>query len=559
MGDTDLEPEVGAASRTSAPRAPGPAATADGSGPPAAAGADAQQRLAAAVATGSLWDLLAARADASPDAPALLTDDRCLTFGELRDDAERAARWLAALGVTPASMVSWQLPTRPSTVVLSAALCRLGAVQNPILHLYRERELRVAFSQLRPQLHLCPGTWGGVDFTALADEAAKGLPDRPRTVVVDADLADLAAGPGPELPAPPPPTAVDEVRWVYYTSGTTAEPKGVRHSDRTLIAGGVGLARALDLSPDDIGSIAFPFAHIAGPDYLIMMLTVGFPSVLLERFVPEQAVATLRRHRATMAGGSTAFYQAYLAEQRKQPGVPLLPSLRLLSGGGAPMPPSLFHQLSEEMGVRAVHGYGMTEVPMIAMGRPGDTDEQLANTVGRPVDGCEVRIVTAEGTQAPPGVDGEVRVRGPMVCLGYTDAQLTAEAFDAEGYFRTGDIGHFRPDGHLVLTGRLKDIIIRKGENISAKEIEDLLYAMPQVGDVAVIGLPDPERGERVCAVVEPAPGQPPLRFEEMVEHLRAAGLMPQKIPEQLEVVDRLPRSETLQKVRKDELRRRFG
>jgi non-ribosomal peptide synthetase component E (peptide arylation enzyme) len=132
---------------------------------------------------------------------------------------------------------------------------------------------------------------------------------------------------------------------------------------------------------------------------------------------------------------------------------------------------------------------------------------------------------------------------------------MTAEAFDADGYFRTGDVGHLRPDGHVVLTGRLKDIIIRKGENISAKEIEDLLYTHPKVGDVAVIGLPDRERGERVCAVVETAKGAEPLGFDEMVAHLRAAGLMNQKVPEQLEVVDALPRNETLNKVLKYKLR----
>jgi acyl-CoA synthetase (AMP-forming)/AMP-acid ligase II len=142
-----------------------------------------------------------------------------------------------------------------------------------------------------------------------------------------------------------------------------------------------------------------------------------------------------------------------------------------------------------------------------------------------------------------------------MVCKGYTDPVLSAESFDDQGYFRTGDVGHFRPDGHVVLTGRLKDIIIRKGENISAKEVEDLLYTHPKVGDVAVVGLPDPERGERVCAVVETAKGAAPLGFEEMVEHLRGAGLMKQKIPEQLEVVETLPRNNTLNKVLKYKLR----
>jgi cyclohexanecarboxylate-CoA ligase len=197
----------------------------------------------------------------------------------------------------------------------------------------------------------------------------------------------------------------------------------------------------------------------------------------------------------------------------------------------------------------------MTEIPMCAMGSPDDTDEQLADTAGPPVTGAEIRAVLPDGSVAAHDVDGELRVRGTMVCKGYTDPALTAEAFDDDGWFRTGDLGHVRSDGRIVVTGRIKDIIIRKGENVSAKELEDLLYEHPKVADVAVIGLPDRERGERVCAVVEQAPGEAPLEFDEMVEYLRAAGLMVQKIPEQLEIVDELPRNQTLHKVLKSQLR----
>ena len=376
----------------------------------------------------------------------------------------------------------------------------------------------------------------------------------PEVLVVD---DGLPTGDPSSLPEPAP--AGDAVRWIYYTSGTTSDPKGVRHTDQTLLAGGKGLAVALAMSPDDVGSIAFPFTHIAGPDYLVMILMCGFPSVLVEAFVPDQVVEVYRRLGVTMAGGSTAFYTAFLNEQRKQPRDHVIPSLRLLSGGGAPKPPEIYFEVRREMGVPVVHGYGMTEVPMISMGTPDDTDDQLAHTDGKPIVGAELRVVALDGTPAPAGVDGEVRVRGAMVCKGYTDAALDKEAFDDDGFFRTGDLGHLRPDGHLVLTGRVKDIIIRKGENISAKEVEDVLYTHPKVGDVAVIGVPDPERGERVCAVVEPAPGQEPLTFDEMVALCNDAGLMRQKIPEQLEVTDRLPRNETLNKVLKQKLREQYA
>jgi cyclohexanecarboxylate-CoA ligase len=153
--------------------------------------------------------------------------------------------------------------------------------------------------------------------------------------------------------------------------------------------------------------------------------------------------------------------------------------------------------------------------------------------------------VTHDGDVAGPGEEGEIRLRGPMVFRGYTDPSLTADAFDPDGYFRTGDLGRLRPDGHLVVTGRLKDVIVRKGENISAKEIEDILYTHPKVDDVAVIGLPDPERGERVCAVVQIADANPRFSFEEMAAHCRDAGLMIQKVPEQLELRAEMPRAAT--------------
>ncbi len=502
---------------------------------------------------GSLWELVDRRAGATPDRRMLVDqDDREITFAQFRDRCAAVAAGLHDMGIGPGSPVSWQLPSRIETVVLSVALARLGAVQNPVIHIYREREVAFALRQIGAGHFFVPGSWRGFDYLSMARAVGDEL-DAPPELHVAVD--ELPEGNPATLPPPPSPDTFDDVRWIYYTSGTTSEPKGVRHSDRTLVTGGRGLAVALAMSEDDVGSIAFPFAHIAGPDYLVMVLALGLQTVMVEAFVPDQAVAVFRRHGATMVGGSTAFYQAFLNEQRKQPGEAIIPSLRIMSGGGAPMPPQVYFEVGHEIGVKVAHGYGMTEVPMITMGSPEDSDEQLANTVGRPVEGAELKVVTVEDTEAPVGDDGEIRVRGPMVCKGYTDAELTTQSFDADGYFRTGDVGHVRPDGHVVLTGRLKDIIIRKGENISAKEVEDLLYTHPKVGDVAVVGVPDLERGERVCAVVETAAGSGPIGFEEMVGHLRSAGLMTQKIPEQLEVVEALPRNQTLNKVLKYKLR----
>jgi cyclohexanecarboxylate-CoA ligase len=490
----------------------------------------------------TLWELVARRADLTPDRPVLLQDDgadhRTLTFGGLREGAERVAAGLYGMGVRPGTVVAWQLPTRIETALLSFALARLGAVQSPVIPFYRDREVAFALRESRAEFFAVPGTWRGYDHTGMARRlGARGVFEA---------YDDLPEGDPAVLPAPP--AEGTSVRWIYWTSGTTSDPKGVLHTDRSLIAGGSCLAHALHLTADDVGSMAFPYAHIGGPDYTVMLLLYGFPAVMFEQFALPDALEGYRRHGVTVAGGSTAFYSMFLAEQRKQPGTKVIPTLRLLAGGGAPKPPDLYHAVTREMGVQLTHGYGMTEVPMITMGSPDDTAENLATTEGRPPAEMEIRIV-----------DGEVRLRGEAVCQGYLDPAQTAEAFDEEGFLRTGDLGRLTETGHLVLTGRRKDVIIRKGENISAKEIEDLLHRHPAVGDVAVIGLPDAERGERVCAVVEREAGAGELTLAAVTAYLRAEGLSVHKLPEQLEVVDALPRGDTLRKVLKYKLRERYS
>lgn len=505
-------------------------------------------------ASRTFWELVGRRAALTPDRPVLIQDDRTLTFGELRDRCERVAAGLYGLGVRPGSVVAWQLPTRLETALLSFALARLGAVQTPVIPFYRDREVGFALRESRADFFAVPGTWRGFDHLAMAHRLAAELEDPPLVLEAYESLPD-----GDPALLPPPPESGTAVRWIYWTSGTTSDPKGVLHTDRSLIAGGSCLAHALRPTPDDVGSMAFPYAHVAGPDYTVMLLLYGFPAVMFEHFAMPDALDGYRRHGVTVAGGSTAFYSMFLAEQRKAPDRRVVPTLRLLAGGGAPKPPEIYHAVVREMGVQLTHGYGMTEVPMITMGAPDDTAENLAETEGRPPAGMEIRIADEHGKPVPPGVDGEVRLRGEAVCRGYLDPAASAAAFDADGFLITGDIGHLLPSGHLTLTGRLKDIIIRKGENISAKEIEDLLHRHPGVGDAAVIGLPDAERGERVCAVVEQPVGAAALTLAEVTAHLRREGLSVHKLPEQLEVVDALPRNEGLRKVLKYRLRARFA
>jgi acyl-CoA synthetase (AMP-forming)/AMP-acid ligase II len=198
---------------------------------------------------------------------------------------------------------------------------------------------------------------------------------------------------------------------------------------------------------------------------------------------------------------------------------------------------------NEVGGVGIVSGYGLTEAPILTMASVDDADDKLADTEGQASPGVDLKVVTIDGKVAGPAEEGEIRAKGPQVCRGYLDSSLDAEAFDEEGFFRTGDLGFVDAEGYVVITGRLKDVIIRKGENISAKEVEDLLYTHDKIADVAVIGLPDPSLGERCCAVVALQDAGNPLEFNEMVDFLKDKGLMMQKIPEQLETVDVIPRN----------------
>jgi cyclohexanecarboxylate-CoA ligase len=501
----------------------------------------------------TLWALLQDRVRLSPDAPMWIDEhDRRLTFAEYLMWTERVAAGLYNLGIREGTAVSWQLPNKLETAVFSMALSRLGALQNPIIALYREREVGALLRISEARWFATPGVWRGFDYTAMGEQLAAAL-DHP------CDVLDCSVSLPEGDPAvlPPAPTDGDVVRWLYSTSGTTSLPKAVRHTDGTLIAGGFGMAAATDFTPAEVGCVPFPYAHIGGPDNLIMQLRIGFGALLLEAFVPDAAIEVMRRYGVTTLGGSTAHYQAFLQAQRRTPGEPILPSLRTLVGGGAPKPPELFWQLKREIGVEIRHGYGMTECPMIAVGAPGDTDEELANTDGRPVLGCEVRILDGDDQPVAADVDGDIVVRGPMLMRGYTDASANAASFLPDGFFRTGDRGHLRVTGHVILTGRRKDMIIRKGENLSPREIEDVLAAHPSIGAVAVIGLPDAERGERICAVVELRLGAASIGLRDVRQICRDAGLMMQKTPEQLEIVEVLPRNPTM-KILKRELVERF-
>ena len=491
----------------------------------------------------TLWELIEWRAEETPDDLFAVDEtERSTSFAEYRDLCLRAAAGLHGMGIGQGSAVSWQLPTWLEATVLVGALARLGAVQNPILPIYREREVGFATRQTGASLLIVPSEFRGFDFSAMAETVKAHTPG------LEVLLCDKSLPEGDPATLPARRVSTD-VRWVFYTSGTTADPKGARHTDETIYAAAHAMNTALQLTADDRGALVFPFTHIGGITWLFSGLITGASHVLVEAFIPEPTVELMRKYDCTLAGAGTPFHMAYLGIQRAAgAGQSILPKVRAYPGGGAPKPPQLHYDIKAEIGgVGIVSGYGLTEAPILSMASVDDPDQKLADTEGRASPGVELRVV-----------DGEIRAKGPQLFKGYLDESLNADAFDEDGWFRTGDLGYLDDGGYVVITGRLKDVIIRKGENISAKEVEDLLYQHPKVADVAVIGLPDPSLGERCCAVVAPKEAGDPLTMEEMTSFLREKGLMVQKLPEQLELVDAVPRNPA-GKILKHDLRDRYS
>ena len=454
--------------------------------------------VASPVADPGLWELVEARAAEAPDAVLAIDEDgRTLTGREFRDAAERAAAGLLAHGVGPDVNVSWMLPTWLESAVLVAALARLGAIQNPMLPILGPREMRFIAGQTGASLLIVPSEWRG---RAFADEAREIAKEQPGLEVLVADHA-LPEGDPSTLPPPPAPTSAADapVRWIFYTSGTTADPKGARHTDLTVKASAIGMIEALEVTDADRAAMVFPFTHIGGIGWLFTMLITGCVCIFVEAFVPATTIPVLQRERVTLAGAGTPFHMAYLAAQRDQPDTPLFPEARAYPGGGAPKPPQLHYEVKararrrrHRVGLRAHRDADPHDEHRARHRRAARGDR------GCPTPGVELRIVTLDGKVAGEGEEGEIRAKGPQVFRGYLDASLDAAAFDEDGWFRTGDLGKIDRDGHVLITGRVKDIIIRHGENISAKELEDLLFTHPKIADVAVIGLARPA-DRRAC------------------------------------------------------------
>lgn len=465
-----------------------------------------------------------------------------LTFAELARRVTRLSAELANLGVAPGRSVLIQLPNWWETLVAFHAVSRLGAVVNPVIPIYRESEIAFIVGQTRPAAIVVPHRFRGVDYVEMISRALAEAQVETAVVVVRPDGDEISgrisfddllearqSEATPSRPAVPP----DNIALLLYTSGTTAAPKGVLHSHETLVYECRSIASVCGLGPDMPVFMPSPLTHITGFLYgFLLPAMIGCPVALVDVWNPQRAVEVIEEVGCRFTAAATPFLQN-LTERYEHEG--RRSALSYFACGGADVPPDLVRQAACVLGSYVCRVYGSSEFPTFTFGPLDASENQRAETDGYPVGEVHYRL-----DEVSDGV-GELLVRGPELFHGYLDAALNDDAFTADGFFRTGDLASVDESGFIRIRGRKKDIIIRKGENISAREVEDHLYAHEAVRDVAVIALPDPKRGERVCAVVVAA--DPELRLEDLTEHLSRRRLAKQKWPEQLELVAELPRT----------------
>ena len=452
------------------------------------------------------------------------------------------------------SVVSFMLPNWHEAAAIYLGATLAGMVVNPILPSLRDRELLFILQDVRSRLIFIPATLRQQDHAAMLSRVVAQLDSPPEVVVVRGPpgphtpyetliqheksvVAQTAASPDPDdLPSPDP----DAVRMILYTSGTTGRAKGVMHTHNSIHALLCQIREHWLVGRGDKFLVPSPIAHIGGSIYAFEApLLLGTTAVLMDRWNADDAVKLMEAEGCTHMAGATPFLEQLLAAARRTG--TRLPTLKLFVCGGASVPPSLIRDAAtffERAVVTRV--YGSTEVPVTTVGatRTGD-GRHGAETDGRP-GLAEIKLIDHNG--APAG-EGEICARGPQMLVGYLHPEDETPAFDAEGYFKTGDLARWVDDAYIVVTGRAKDIIIRNGENISPKEVEDLLVGHPGIAEVSIVGIPDPRTGERACAVIVPkqAPGPDVASLRSFLDSLGVATF---KVPEAVVIWDALPKND---------------
>jgi acyl-CoA synthetase (AMP-forming)/AMP-acid ligase II len=506
-----------------------------------------EARAQAAYASG-LWvretlaDALRRAAQETPDRELVREGARSLDARTVLAQAETLAQ--AMLARAPAgSVVSFMLPNWLESVPIYMAATLAGMVVNPLLPSLRDRDLQFILNDVGSRLIFVPAQFRNHDYVAMMSRVKGLLNPAPEVVVLrgepgphtayDSLFEETVAHQAlPELDA-------DSVRMVMYTSGTTGTPKGVMHSHNSLHALLCQLRKHWRVDPGDGFLVPSPVSHIGGSIYVFEApLLLGARAVLMEKWDADDAVALIDRERCTHTAGATPFLEGILSAAKRAN--TRLPSLKVFICGGASVPPSLVRQGADYFEKAAVSRvYGSTEVPVTTVGVMDPADVQhAAETDGRPGI-AEVRLI-ADGKDAP---EGEIRARGPQMLRGYLHAEDEATVFDEGGYYRTGDIGKWIDGDYLVVSGRAKDIIIRNGENISPKEVEDFLVDHENILEITIVGLPDPKTGERACAVIVPKQ-KPGPDVDSLKAFLKSQGVATFKFPEQVAIWDSLPKND---------------
>ncbi len=483
------------------------------------------------------------------------------SYAEIDDEARRVVSLLREQGVQPGEAVAFQLPNWREAVVSFAALALGGYVLVPIVHIYGRKEVAFILEQSGAAAYISPMSYGHVDYAEIVKFSAP--PSLRVHVVVEA--------PG----AAPESNGIDRVAWescsdykpasdlptmrastvaiLAYTSGTTADPKGVIHDHRTLLAELSHMAPYMNPGkPNLMGS---PVTHATGMLGAVLgPLVTGEDIHLIDRWDPGHALEVMLEQGIGGGSGAPVFLASLLDHPDFTPAHAA--KMERVGLGGAPVPVQLGERAAS-LGIKIIRSYGSTEHPSTTGCQFDDSADRRHATDGRPLAGVEIRLVDEEAREVPAGTPGEILSRGPDLCLGYTDPALTAGAFDEEGWYRTGDVGVLDKDGYLTLTDRVKDVIIRGGENVSSAEVEGALLTLSGVAEVAVVAAPDERLGEHVCAVVRMLPGAEPVTLDDLTRHLEEVGLARQKWPEDLRLVDDFPRTAS-GKIRKIDLRARL-
>lgn len=513
----------------------------------------------AAYAGTDLWDertiaeQASALAEADPGFVCLIEGDVTVTRAQAVADAEALSAAMHARGLRPGDVIAFQVPNWREAMVINLAAAMSGLVVNPIVPIYRDHEVSLMLADCGAQAFFVSSLFRKFDYAAMARRLAGLLPDLAHVFTVRGEGSDDYAAlieEGRALPFARPKVDPLGVKMVLYTSGTTGRPKGVLHSH-------VSIARILresghywGLTEGEATLMPSPVTHVSGyANGLEAPFICGIRTVLMESWNAEQALALIDRHQAVGTVAATPFLVELAAAARASGN--RLPSFRFFACGGAAVPADLIPAANAAFDhCRAFRVFGASEVPLVTFGWP-NVEALAATTDGAVVD-YEVRIVDHEDRDLPDGREGEILARGPGMMLGYADEAQTREAITTDGFFRTGDLGVRTEDGAITITGRKKDLIIRGGENISAKEIEDVLHAHPAVREAAVVAMPHERLGEGVCAYVI-ADGEAPSP-QALAAHIADSGLAKQKIPERFEFREDFPRTAS-GKVRKDLLR----